>query len=441
MAQLMRDGRWTPAVAGALAVLLLVATLAWHVPMMLWDHLDLVTMYEAWQQGGLWASEIARVHDGSHLHVAAYLVLLATTWLSGGQPWLDCLVNWCLLVVYALLMLQLMARHLPDGAPTWLRLAMLGLVLYPGHLANLQWGWQVAVFLCLFGIAVAVLMLAGRSLSWRGNLLAVAATALAGLSFTTGLALIPMALCLLLLRPELSRGRLAGLALPWCVLGAGFVWLLMPASVDMSGNSGTTLAPGLLLSYALNFIGGGIARFATGAAPVLSLLAIASGAWFALRLPHDPRRLGWTGLMVFAMGAGLLTAFGRAAVFGADHAFVTRYVSFSSLFWIGWFGLMLLALPGLSRTWRRVMLGLAGLFVTCALFNAVHMVKKAGEVAARADATAALIRSQYPQVDEAVLGEIYFGRVELAAQRLQRLHALGFAPFRSVPAEAAQESR
>ena len=30
----------------ALAALLLAATLAWHLPMMLWDHIDLVPMYE-----------------------------------------------------------------------------------------------------------------------------------------------------------------------------------------------------------------------------------------------------------------------------------------------------------------------------------------------------------------------------------------------------------
>lgn len=440
MAQLMRDGRWTPAIAVVLAAALLAATLSWHVPMMLWDHLDLVPMYDAWQQGDLWDSEIARVHDGSHLHLAAYLVLLGTTWLSGGQPWLDCLVNWSLLLVYAWLMVRLMARALPEAAPAWLRLVMLALVLYPGHLANLQWGWQIAVFLCLLGIAVAVWMLSGRSVSWWVNLLAVAAAAVATLSFTTGLALVPMALLLLLMRPELSRAQLAWRALPWCLLGAFFVWLLMPVS-GADGGSGTTLAPGLLALYALNFVGGGIARFATGAAPVLSLLAMASAGWFAWRLHHDPRRLGWVGLMVFAIGAGLLTAFGRAAVFGAEHAFVTRYVSFSSLFWIGWFGLLLLALPGLSRPWRRTMLALAGLFVACALFNAVHMVKKAAEVAARAERTAQTIRDQYPNVDEGVLGEIYFGRVEAARERLQRLHALGFAPFQPVPVEAPPASR
>ena len=78
--------------------LMLLATWCVHLPMMLWDHIDLVPMYEAWRSGALGSSAFWQVHDGSHLHVAAYAVLLATTWASGGQPWLDCLASVALLV-------------------------------------------------------------------------------------------------------------------------------------------------------------------------------------------------------------------------------------------------------------------------------------------------------------------------------------------------------
>lgn len=437
MKQFFPDERSRHVISLALAMLLLVATMAWHVPMMLWDHLDLVPMYDALQQGNLWASDVVRVHDGSHLHLTAYLVLLATTFLSGGQTWLDCLVNWVALMVYAVLLVRLMAQIPIDTSPQWLRLAMVGLVLYPGHMANLQWGWQIAVFLCLIGVAVAVVALSTRELSWRWNLLALAAMVMASLSFTTGLALVPMAIVLISFRTELSRSQRGWLLLPWCVLGAAFAALLMPDSEA----TGAAITPGPLIAYAMNFLGGGIARFATGAAPLLVLLTLASAVWFALRLKHDIRRLAWIGWMVFAIGAGVLTAFGRATAFGADHAFVTRYVSFSSLFWIGWFGLLLLALPDLSRRWRSSVLVLAGLITSFAVLNGLHMVKKAHEVAARASETAQLIRSQYPSVDQAVLKRIYFGRVDAARQRLQRLHALGFAPFEPAALKPAEHAR
>ena len=48
--------------------------------------------------------------------------------------------------------------------------------------------------------------------------------------------------------------------------------------------------------------------------------------------------------MFWPSAAALLTALGRAAPFGAEHGFMTRYVSYSLLFWFGWFVLVLGAL-------------------------------------------------------------------------------------------------
>ena len=132
-----------------LAMALLWAALRWHVPIMLWDHLDLLPMLQAWRDGHLHARELFAVHDGSHLHAAAYVLLLITTELSNGQTWLDVLLSWSLLVAGAVVVMTMANRSLPAGVPVWQWLLLTGLALYPGHLANLQWGWQVAVFVCL----------------------------------------------------------------------------------------------------------------------------------------------------------------------------------------------------------------------------------------------------------------------------------------------------
>ena len=92
------------------AVALVAATLALHIGLPLWDHIDLVPMYRAWLAHDLPGSGFWRVHDGSHLHTSAYAVLLLTTWLSNGRPWLDCLVSALLMVATALLLLRLARR-------------------------------------------------------------------------------------------------------------------------------------------------------------------------------------------------------------------------------------------------------------------------------------------------------------------------------------------
>lgn len=417
-------GSWLVLAAPA-ALLLLAAALAWPVPMMLWDHLDLVPVYEAWQRDGLAAAGVAEVHHGSHLHLVAYLLLLGTTWLSGGQPWLDGLASWLLLLVYAALLLRAMPQALPEARPRWLVPALVGFVFHPGHLANLQWGWQVAVFSCLAGMAVALAALARPRPGWAGNLAALAGAALAIGSFSTGLAIIPVAVLLLALQQGVGYGRRLAMIAPWLLLAG--------AAVAAAASSGATLQradAGTLLLYVLGYLGGAVARLASDLAPWLAAAALASAVASGWIVRRDPRVRLWAALSGVALGAAILTALGRAGTFGVEHALVTRYVSFSSLFWLGWLGLVALALPQLPRPGRRIVGSLLTLVLACAVLNALHMVKKAREVAQRAGETALAIRSQYPDVDEAILGDIYFGRVDEARERLEVLHRRGFAPFR-----------
>ena len=64
--------------------------------------------------------------------------------------------------------------------------------------------------------------------------------------------------------------------------------------------------------------------------------------------------------------------------------------------------------------------------------NALHMSRKAERLAERTQAIADTVRATWPAVDAALLGEIYFDQPTVARERLERLHALGFAPFGAV---------
>lgn len=177
-----------------LAAALLWMTLAWRVPMMLWDHLDLVPMLTAARDGTLLHSAFLGF-NGGHIHTAAYAVLLVTASLSHGDPWLTDIVSWLLLVASAALVFAFARASF--GTTTRGRSAMIAtlvfLALYPGHLANLQWGWQVAVFLCLLGAVIAVWALTRPALTaWHdGAALLGAALAYANAPVCRGSALPP----------------------------------------------------------------------------------------------------------------------------------------------------------------------------------------------------------------------------------------------------------
>jgi hypothetical protein len=424
----MRDVSPTPTfVFAALALLLLVLTLAWRIPMMLWDHLDLVPIYDAWRAGTLGYSGFLSIHGG-HLHTAAYVLLLATTQLSGGETWLDCLASWALLVAFAAVVAWMSRSWWPDASRISRVLALLVvlLALHPGHLANLQWGWQVAVFLCLASVAVTILCLTRETLApWQVGV-AVIATVVALLSFATSIALLPTALVLLALRRELPAWRRLAYGLPWLVAG---VLLALeyrrPEGTGIAGHAGTVVA------YAFNFLGAGLARFATDLAPWLALGGLVTGAWAFAVARRRQEALAWLGFLLFGGFAALAVAAGRAAPFGSEHAFVTRYVSFSLLFWIGWAGLVATAWLDATAMPRAIRASV-WLVVLLSVANALHMARKAERLSERTQAIADTVRATWPAVDAALLGEISFDQPAIARERLERLHALGFAPFGAV---------
>jgi hypothetical protein len=410
-----------------LALTLLVTTLQWHIPMMLWDHLDLVPMQAAFRDGRL-GHEFWQLHGG-HWHSAAYAVLLLSTSVSAGTAWVDAVLSWLLLIGFAAIVARLINDSRQDGrrsgSPWWL--LVMGLALYPGHLANLQWGWQVAVFLALVGIALCVVQLTRSNLSWPCNIGALAAALLALASFATAIALIPTALALIALRTDISRMRRLALAAPWLLLGLAMALHYRTLALhDSSVQAGI----GMLLLYALNFLGAGISRFASSLAPAFAAIALITTVWLLPSIRRDRLCLPWLCLLLFAGFAAGAVALGRAGSFGADHAFASRYVSFSSLFWLGWVGLLLTAertrQSQVARRWLRIGLGVVLLFAS---LNALQMMNRAAKLAGSTRDTAAEIRATYPDVDETLLRAIYFEQPDVALQRLRMLNTWGYPPF------------
>ncbi len=403
---------------------------------MLWDHLDLAPIYAGWQDGTLARTGFLRIHGG-HLHTAAYVVLLLTTRLSHGQTWLDCVVSWMLLICYAGIVFAIARRTLPmenlSGRLTATLIVFL--LLYPGHLANLQWGWQVAVFLCLFGSAVAIACLTAERLTWAGNLTALAATGIALLSFATGLALVPIALIALTARSELRMRERLSFLIPWLLVCAVAVWAASSTAHVLAHFSAESIALAwaklklwTVVLYTLNYLGAGIGRFVPAVAPWLAVVAIVSGLAAICALRRRRSAWPWAAFFLFGVGSAVLTALARFSE-GDAQAFAARYVSFSSLFWIGWIALCFLwAEVGRSRIAARVPI-LFGIIAMLAAANALQMTRESAKLGAETRVLAQTICVAYPQIDESVLSGMYYGGPEAALEHLHILRRFGFAPF------------
>ncbi len=193
------------------------------------------------------------------------------------------------------------------------------------------------------------------------------------------------------------------------------------------------LVPTELFAYWFNFLGAGIARFATDLAPWLGGGGLALLLMLAPRAQREPPQRPWLALSLVGALAGALIAAGRAGPFGPEQAFVNRYVSFSSLFWLGLAGMLTARARAQAGRATATALGVIALFASA---NALHLVHKARLLGASTRATAASIRASWPAVDPILLGKIYFGRPQLAKERLDWLHAHRYPPFdRSSAAE------
>ncbi|KQR18530.1 hypothetical protein ASF90_03425 [Xanthomonas sp. Leaf148] len=403
-------------------------TLRWHIPILLWDHLDIVPIYQAWQDGDLGASEFWKVHDGSHLHTAAYAILLLTTWVSHGQTWLDCLVSVAVLAVCGLLLVRMAIREFEGRlSPGWI-LVFVFLALYPAHLINLQWGWQVAVFVSLLGVIAPVYLLTSATLRWPANLCAVVCATVGVLGFSTALAAFPVAVWLIIRHRSHPLGLRLSMCLPWLV---AVIWLFM---LLRGGNAGSFVEnPDIvtLSRYVLNYLGSGLMHFSNEMAPVFAVIAMGTAIWAILRVRLREDLVPWVSLMGLSVGFAIMTAWGRATLFGAEHGFMPRYASFSVLFWIGWFGVMLAAFRDAPHwPWVRALLLLC---VCAAAFNGLHLAKKAVKVSERSQRIAVQIQQGYPHVDQQVLTEAYDWRSKFAEERLRTWHRYGFAPFEDQP--------
>jgi hypothetical protein len=411
--------------AAVFAAMLLVATLVWCFPCMLWDHLELAPMYQGWIAGHLDQTTFWKLQGTGHWHIATYALLLPSAWLTHGHPWLDCVLSWTFLVAFAGILLYWRERTLPMLARSDLAIALLMvfLALYPGHFFNLQMGWQLAVFQCLFGAAVTIGALSAQRLTWPLNLLAIAGTVLGVLSFAVSYALFVIAFAMIFLRSEIKWPARILYFLPWLVL-IGVVYHFSHQA-----------APGVLvhfktlriIRYTLYFLGGGIARFTPLFAPWIAAVALAVLVPVLRSIRDRQAAMPWFGLLLFASVGAALTAVGRGFLEPAQSgALVPRYVSFSIVFWIGWLGLLVRARAD-GAHWHVGRWAAA--IGVLALVNAAQMTYEARELGGGTRYLAQTICRQWPNVDKSLLDSLIYSGADAARGDLQSLHDLGFAPF------------
>lgn len=405
-----------------------------HHAMPLWDHLDLVPFVGHALDGALTWGELMAAHGG-HWHVGGYVFLVPTVLVTGWSTLAECLWGFAWVMLAAILLLHFVRMR---ADYSWHYGALVLFFLFSlDQAANWIWGWQISLFMTVAGVVIVITSLCGHTLGWRQWGYALFGCIIAIYNFSTGLALLPIAAILIVLYPVAwPKKRL--LLVAWIMASAAIIshYAVAVLGHTRSPLEGVELWHGIGqgVLFVLYYIASPITRFADDLAIPFALLGCGGVLWCLWKVWQEKLpltlMLPWLAMIAFAVGAALLTAPGRIA-FGADQAFVSRYITFGNFFWLGlillWWEVQRL-LPPLTRKRQKIAIGCVIVICAMKLGNAIQVSHKNAKTAIEFSAIAETLAAEHPMASDALYEKIYYD-ARYARERIDTLQAHGLSLF------------
>ena len=405
--------KWGPA-AVCLAVVL-VFCLLFHYQAPYHDHWDLIPFYGAMRSGELAFGDLFALH-GNHWHASGYIILLGLSHWTGMAHGPESVASVIFAGLGFVALVRILSRSMTllsvPNAAAWVFGISAFFLFSLDQSANWLWGWQVAVFINLAGALWTIERLTAGPVTIGNTLIAAIACTFAVYAFGTGWVLIPIGFALLIFqRAHRSRQGLAALAI-WSALTGLLFWHFSLALNGTAAAYTTSSMPNVLdvgtwlglVHYALNFVASPIVRFARDSSLVAMLIGFAVLGWsiWTLRVaqiePSGQAIAPFLALVAFSLGSGLLTAIGRWETFGVQHAFVSRYISFGSFFWIAVFALAIFAIAKTSHKSHKRTFAVLGLLFVLKLGNIPSVVQKSVKISNEVSQASQQLAAAYPDV-------------------------------------------
>lgn len=224
---------------------------------------------------------------------------------------------------------------------------------------NWLWGWELQVLMNVLAVVTGIVLLTSRPLKWSRLMASMLLGIVAVYSFANGIIYWPLGLLMLTLAGPKDR-KSKGLALgAWSVVG--FLTILS-YTYHLQSSSDLTLVfrqPNTYIKFVLLFLGAPCTGFSpnqiVGASGAVGLVIAAAGCGLLIKRQRAylPLLSPYIGLSLYAIASAMVTGLGRINL-GSEQALATRYIAFSSLFWVADIVfLCLLAREMGSKRWSR----------------------------------------------------------------------------------------
>lgn len=312
------------------------------------DQWDLVPILMAYFNEGDWIKQVFS-HHGDHFHSAAYLIMLpiakASNWNLAYEL---CVILGLNLFSFLVLYKAVLSPLINTSKGHWFAVALMISAMYfsLSHGGNLLWTWQIAVYLVVFGICLTVYGLNSVKNYYLGFTLALLAASTASFSFSSGFAIWPIGVLLILSQHKFSISKRLTLSTIWGLIGSSILLLFLK---DTGGSFSQELDFSILRSFTflLYFLGTPLAYFSRELSLLIAFTSLVSSFFLiyklSFKLSGTQKKLFYTAisLALFAIITGLLTSLGRVEL-GFSQARSFRYIVFSQFFWFAFFMLICL---------------------------------------------------------------------------------------------------
>ena len=383
-----------------------------RVPVM--DHWDIVPFYQSYVEGKLTLREVFALH-GLHWHASGYIVMLALASVTRMAHFAEVLAMLFLSLLAFVAFAQIINRTaVAIGNTKYVAFACgVGALFFFSldQADNYFWGWQVALFVTIAGALWCINLLSRNDLSHQQLFLAIFCAAVAIYGFAIGWVLLPIGFVLLLVHGGWQTARAKLHLMSWMVFAVLMLLHLSIAVQDAglanggtgSSTSGISLWQSMIFLF--NFSVAPMVKFSEG----LALPVLFATGWYVIRAFFVGQKnigirlknsSGLIAIAMFSLGAGALTALGRATAFGAEQGFVARYISFGGLLWAAMLGFVLLSLSNFGSRERQIGLGLVVVLLGLKLGNIAHVANNSIEHAVIYNAVAETITQTYPDVSK-----------------------------------------
>jgi hypothetical protein len=320
-----------PAVLAALGIFAVLAiVLQRAVDLPFWDEWSWSNLVYGARTGTLTFAQLWAPH-GDHRMLIPNLVMLALDAAGGWHVVREQIVSLVLLALTQLVCWALIRTSVPAARRGACFFATTVLLLGLGQWENLDWGFQMAWFICNLGVVVVVWAVTRPRAVPRDTLVALVAATVASLSSSQGLLAWETGLVALLLMPRRRAGTIA----LW-IVAAIVVSAIVRSGVPAAGHSAGIKA---MAHYALIYLGAPVIgslglRLATDAGIVLVLWFIGLCTVAARGSRRTRVRLApWLAVGAYPFMAAIVTATGRAG-FGLAQADSSRYTTIGVLAWV-----------------------------------------------------------------------------------------------------------